>query len=242
MKLADWPRAQNRTSINRIFNGHPPYSQTEVEENNIAVNVNFLESTRIAHDARAQFAAAFQKPGNYFKATTDYGPVDKAPAWSAVVTREVNRIMKRSIPYYECFRSSFASDILHGIGPSAWRTSEHWCPEPIGIEDVLIPSNTLLTMQNLPFFFLYHSWSAPELIKMVRGPMADPGWDQELAERCIKWVDIETTAMMGDSDWPDVWSPEKMEERLKEPEHQRVRLLLLERREGQQRLETEGHP
>ncbi len=63
MKLADYPRAQNRARINSLLNGDPPYTPQEVQANNIEVNVNFLEGTRLAMDARSQGNTALMKPG-----------------------------------------------------------------------------------------------------------------------------------------------------------------------------------
>ncbi len=214
MRLADWPRALNRTRINELFNGYPPNTKEEEEKNGLVVNVNFLEGTRLAHDARSQFYGAFLKPGNYFQCKTDYGQAHRRQKKQTVVTREINRIMKRSLPYYETFRSQFAGDVLHGIGPSGWKNRQGWRPDPIGVEDVLIPAKTYLTFENLPFFALYRSWTAPELMKMTRGPDTDPGWNMPLVNRAIDWIDTETQALMG-SNWPEVWSPEKASERVK---------------------------
>lgn len=214
MKTADYPRAQNRARINELFNGFPPYSPTEVAANNIAINVNFLEGTGLAHEARSQFTGAFLKPGRYFNCSTDFGVVHKRRERGAIVTKEINRIMKRSLPYFECFRSKFALDVLHGIGPSVFKDDERWCPQPIGIEDIMIPANTLLTLENVPFFAIYRSYTAPELMRLTRGPNVDPAWNLELVESILEWVDRETLALMG-SNWPEVWSPEKTSERVK---------------------------
>lgn len=213
LKLGDWPRAKNRQLINQLFNGVPPYDDNEVEQNKISVNVNFLESTKLAHDARAQFYGAFMKPGNYFRARPDTGPKHKRQQWGEDATRFVNRIMKRSMDYYECFRSRFALDVLHGVGPASWNNSDVWCPEERGIEDILIPSRTRLTMKNLPFFAVYKSWTANELIRLTRGPK-NPGWNMKLVNELIRWIDRETMNLMG-TNWPEVWSPEKLEERIK---------------------------
>jgi len=214
MKLADYSRALNRSRINDLFNGFPPYSAQEVEENNIAVNVNSLEGTRIAHDARAQFYGAFMKPGNYFQCRTDDGPKHKRQDYGAIFTQEMNKIMKKSMIYFETFRSKFALDVLHGIGPSTWDNPDDWCPDAIGIEDVFIPSMTLLTMKNLPFLSFYRSYTAAQLIRFTRGPKVDPAWNIDLVEGCIKWIDREAAKLMG-SNWQEIWTPEKMGERIK---------------------------
>lgn len=214
LKQADYPRGANRARINDLFNGVPPFTPEEVKENSVEVNVNFLEATRLSHDARSQFSNAFTKPGNYFTARTDMGPQSKRAKNGATVTRRVNRLMKRSLSYYEHQRSKFALNVLHGVGPGVWEDSDLWCPSPIGIEDVLVPGNTLLTMKNLPFFALYRTFSAPELIKLTRGPNVDPGWQMDYVKACIENIDRESLALMG-TNWPDIWSPEKMAERLK---------------------------
>lgn len=214
IRLADYPRGQNRARIQELFNGFPPFTDQEVQENQITVNVNFLESTRQAHDARSQYGNVFLKPGRFFRAKTDYGPKHKRSRYSTIFESNINRVMKRSLSYMECFRSKFALDILHGIGPSVWPDQDNWCPDPAGIDDIGIPARTYLHMKNLPFFYVYRSFTAPELMKLTRGPNVDPGWNIPLVNRCLEWIDRETMQLMG-SNWPEVWAPEKASERVK---------------------------
>lgn len=214
MRLGDYPRSKNRALINNLFNGVPPYEDQDVEANNIEVNVNFLESTRLGHEARSQFYQAFQKPGAYFTCTTDTGAPHRRATYNTVVTSELAKIMKRSIPYMECLRSKFALDVLHGIAPAGWKDSQHWRPDALGVEDVFVPASTLLTMANLPFFAIKRSFTAPELIKLTRGAKADPAWNMKLVDSAIESIDKESISLMG-ANWPEIWSPEKMQERVK---------------------------
>jgi hypothetical protein len=214
MRLGDYPRGKNRALINNLFNGLAPYTDEEQEANGAEVNVNFLESTRLAHEARTQYYQAFQKPGNYFTSRTDMGPPHKRNKFGQVRTKEITRVMKRSIPYMECNRSKFALNVLHGIAPSGFRDSDRWRPDAFGVEDVFVPASTLLTMANLPFFAIKKTFTAPELIKLTRGAVADPGWNKALVESCIEWVDQESMSLMS-TNWPEIWSPEKVQERIK---------------------------
>ena len=210
MLQADYVRGQNRARINNLFNGTPPFEDDEEHP----VNVNFLEATRVGHDARAQFYNAFLRPGSYFTAHTDHGPKSKVSGWSQIVSTEMNRRMKRSMVYFETFRSKFALDILHGIGPAVWKNSSCWCPDAVGIEDVGIPANTMLTMENLPFFYIYRSYTLPEIIKLTRGPNIDPGWNMGVVKALIKQIDKEAMALSGNT-FPEIWMPEKVAERVK---------------------------
>lgn len=214
MRLGDYSRSFNRARINALFNGEPPYSPQQARENNLAVNVNFLESTKLAHDARKQFANAFDKPGNYFDVIVDRGAKHMRKDWSAIITKEINKKMKNSLPYYETDRSTFASVVLHGIGPVVWEDKESWCPDELGVEEVLVPSNTTLKMQKLPFFAVFRPYTARQLHRMISGPKVDSGWNIPLAKRCIEYADKQI--LDSGPPYSEIYSPEKMEERLKE--------------------------
>jgi len=214
MQCADWPRDANRARINALFNGAPCYTEQEVQQNNISVNVNFLDSTRLGHDARMQMQQSMMKEGKFFIASTDAGPVSKRSKWGVEMTKIVNAPIRKSLPYYEYMRNKVAAVVLHGIAPGAWENCDGWCPDPLGVEDILMPAKTYLTFKNLPFFVILRDLTAPELIKWTRGAKVDKGWNMELVEKSLEWIDRESMALLG-SNYPDIWSPTKMQERLK---------------------------
>lgn len=214
MRQADYPRGNNRALINNLFNGMPPYTEREEEENEIKINVNFLETTSMSHEARSQFYQSVMKPGNYFSCKTDSGPIHKRREWGIIRTEEMNRPMKKSIIYTETMRSKIALNVLHGISPAGWRDEQRWCPYSMGIEDVLVPGNTLLTMENLPFFAIYRQMTAPEMIKLTQARVLDPAWNPEMLKAAIQWVDKEAQTLMYNN-WPEVWAPEKVAELMK---------------------------
>lgn len=215
MRLADYDRSLNRSKINDLANGFPPYTPEEVTQNNINFNFSDLSLTKILQDARRQFQTGLLAPDPLFTVDLDYGPVYRRRQWANTVTKNLSRIMKRSRPYRESQRSTFAADVAHGIGPSIWQDCYSWRTKSLGIEDVLLPSGTLLEMDNVPFIALYRQWTGNELQKLVSGPNVDPGWDIDLAEQAVQWVDQEAQRLLGQA-WADVWSPEKMQERIKE--------------------------
>lgn len=212
MKLADHGRARNRARINELFDGAPPFSPEAVKDNNITTNVNFLEPTQLAQDGRRQFYNAMLKPGNYFSVTLDCGPAHKRGEWSRIITREINKQMKRKLPYMESLRSRFANVVLHGIGPVMWEDKEMWCPEPLGIEDVLVPARTLVSLKNLSFFAVFRSYTVEQLHRMTTGPRVDPGWNKGLVKKAIEWGAKQGLKSLSNQDF---YSPEKLQERLK---------------------------
>lgn len=214
MRLVEFGRSQNRNLIDQLASGYPPIPPDQAAANGIEVNSNDLSLTRLSHDARAQLYQGFFKPGNCFTARTDMGPLHKRGDRGAVVTKEVNRCIKRSMEYYELSRSEIAQDVLHGIGIGVWNTSQLWCPDPVAIVDVLIPSGTLLTFKNLPFFAICRQYTAEELYRLTHGPKVDKGWNVPVVMEAIQWAEKETQRLMGNT-WNEAyWAPEKLTQRI----------------------------
>lgn len=206
-------RAKNRARIQDHANGIPPWTAEEAEAENFVTNVNFLEMTSMLQSARRQFANGYIKPGRFFTINLDYGPVSKRGDWSRTITNHLNRILKESQPYLEVLRSEFANVVLHGIGPSFWQDRQHFCPEPLGVEDVLIPSGTRLMMDNLPWFGVWRQYTAMELYKKTHGPRVDPGWNLKIVEKCLNWV---RDQYLQQPSYAAAFSPEKVSEQFKE--------------------------
>lgn len=213
--FADAPRSANRALIDALADGAPPFTDSEVSDNAIAVNFNDLSLTKALHSARTQFANGFLKTGNYFRCTTDSGPRHKREKYSSIVTQTVNKRLKRSTPYFESYRSRIGSLCLHGIAPNVWENEDKWCPRSLGVGDVLIPSGTRLGFENLPFFFLRRSFTGIELAKLTQAEKCDPGWNMPFVKRCLAWIEEQSTTLRGNY-WPDSWSPERVEQSAKE--------------------------
>lgn len=215
MRMAEWKRGINRALINGLANGGTPYSPEEERANNIEINVSDLSHTRLLHDARLQQYSAHNKPGQFFSARTDRGNIHKRQQYGVTVSRDINKRMKRSDPYYECQRCQTASTVLHGIAPALWSDCDRWRPKGVGIEDVLIPDDTNIDFDGLPFLAVFRSYTALDLIKLTRSSSQHKGWNMPVVNRALKWADDELAKHCGSSGGQEYWAPEKREERFK---------------------------
>lgn len=213
MKCADLPRSANRARINNLFNGERPFTAAEQAENKITVNVNFLDATRIAHDARRQYTQAFLKPGNFFTVKVDKGPIHERTFWGEIITKEINKKLKRSHMYGETLRNVFAQLVLHGVGPVTWANKQDWCPSMHMMGDVLLPSRTLRSFENLPYFAIFRRYTAAELYTATHGKRVDAGWNMDVVNKALKWAAIQRGKAQGGID--ATWSPEKIAEDIK---------------------------
>ena len=187
-RLADLPRGENRAVLDRLYDGFPPYSESEAEENNIEINRNDLTGVNAISQARRQWSNAFLKPGNYFSVTLDRGPSSKRTEWGHTITREINRRLKRRRGMMEQLRAKGAMAILHGIGPVNWKDRRTPIPQPIPISSLMIPSDTDIDFENLEYFAVFDEWTPSQLYQMTYGPKTDPGWNLELADAQLKYV------------------------------------------------------
>lgn len=198
----------NRSKINELFEGFPPFSEEEMTANSRDTNVNFLEAPGIAHKARSTWNNAFLKPGYFFTVTLDSGPKHKRSSWGHTITKNLNRPMKNSLPYIETTRATGASVVLHGIGPKRWESANCWRPDEIGIEDLLIPGKTRVKLDNLAHFAVYREYTPEELFRFTHRKKVDPGWNMSVANKELKRVSQEV--FQGTDDYQDTMNPEKL--------------------------------
>jgi hypothetical protein len=215
LAVGEWPRSVNRARIADLANGVPPFTAEEMERDGRVVNVNTLDLTRGLLSGRMQFSNGFLRPGKYFNCRVDSGTRSKRDLYGTIVTTEINHILKRSVPYFESMRAKFGLLMLHGIAPTVWTSEDKWCPRPLGVDDVLIPSGTELGFDNLPFFVIRRSFTGIELKKLTQSPTRDPGWNMRLVDSCLKWIDEMTVQMMGNY-FPEIYAPEKVSEDIRE--------------------------
>lgn len=188
MRLADLPRSENRVVLNRTYNGEPPFDLATAEENNIEVNRNFLEGTGNLTDARTQWNANFLKPGDLFTIRLDDGPAHKRAEWSTIITKNLNRCLKRDIRMITQARETGAGVLLHGIGPSTWEDRRTPIPKVMPISSLMIPSETDIDFSNLEYFAIFREMTPTQLYEKTHGPKVDPGWNMPLVMQEIAFA------------------------------------------------------
>lgn len=212
MRTADEPRAFNRARINELFNGFPPFTDSQVKAQHIDTNVNYLEGPNIAHGGRSQLYNGLMSQSVFFQVTVDVGPPHLKSGWGRILTKEINRCMKNSLEYLEACRATHAQVILHGIGPRQFEDRSHWCADSKAIEDVLVPSGTLLNMRNMEHYVTARRYTATELYKQTHGKQVDPGWNVGLAEKIVGQIAKEDVMATGGDNWQ---MPERLVEDIK---------------------------
>ncbi len=214
MRLAELPRAENRTVLNRMYNGQPPFDEATAEENGVQINRNTIEGVNLLAQGRRQWNNAFLKPGNFFNVSVDDGPPHKRREWSRIITKHINRCLKRCPLYMESLRAAGANVVLHGIAPANYSSKTAPTPRPLGVEDLLIPSDTLVSFENLDHFAIFRQWSPAQLYDMTHGPRCDPGWNMGMVTNELRTAANEYQKSAYSLAYQ--FQPEKIEEYIKQ--------------------------
>jgi hypothetical protein len=210
MQRVETARAQDRALINTLANGGRPWTQAEVEKYQIQLNINWLQLSRKLLDAIGQINAAFIPPGNFFSCHSESGNVTRKAAWSQNFTAEINKVLKKGSSgkrHHFILRSRNASVALHGLGPLLWSNSYRLLPRYAPLEDLLIPTDTLLDFSiNLTHFAVNLYLTPGELYRMACTDKHDPGWNQSAVRNVLRDLRDDKNAPFfnqSDSDWTD---------------------------------------
>jgi len=163
-------RAEDRALIDALFNGQRPYSDEEVKKFNIQVNVNWGQGKRIMRDANTQLNNALIHTGTMFTCTINEGPVEKRDEWGQIFTKNLHRPLQKGVSGKKNFfliKNRNASVCMHGIGALLWPSPYAALPRFVGLEDLLIPTETLVDFSNMRYFAVNLNLSIGELIDLV---------------------------------------------------------------------------
>lgn len=177
MRLAEIPRADNRTVLNRLYNGHPPFNEDTAEENGVQINRNFLEGPNLLANGRRQWNRAMLGGGRYFNVNLDSGPAHKRRSWSTIITNKLNRILKSSPDYMEYMRGMGGTAVLHGIAPANYPSRTGPFIEQLDVGDLLIPSQTLVSFKDLDRFAICRQLTPSQLYELALKGKRNPGWN-----------------------------------------------------------------
>lgn len=215
MKNAEIQRSPNRAILNGFYNGDAPWTEKECREHGILINYNEKTGTDILHKARNQYEAAFTKTGNFFTVAVPDAPADKQKEWGATITNHLNRIMRNNRGYYYTMDNVWGGVVLHGVGARMWWDTDDWKPAFVGIQDILIPTDTDLEMENLRYFAVRRIMRPGQLMKktVLAGKNMDPGWQLPQVKKILdSFKDQNTSAH--NFDWSN--QPEQMTELVKQ--------------------------
>lgn len=187
MRSAELLRSDNRAILNSFYNGEPPWTAKEAEENNILINFNDKQGANLLHQARNQYENAFSKQSTFFKVTIPSCPKHRQKAYGTTITNHINHFLRNSREYYYVQDCVWGGVVLHGAGAKVWWDEFSWRPHFVGVQDMLIPTDTDLTMSNLQYFAIRRPMRPGELFRRTigKGKNMHKGWNLKLVRKIL---------------------------------------------------------
>ena len=216
MKQAELLRAAPRAVLNGFFNGKAPWTEKEAEENHILCNFNDKSGSVLLHNARAQYENAFLKQAQFFKVLIPDAPEKNRADWETTITRLINKPIVNSSEFFHTQDSVFGGVCLHGSGAKMWADEFSWKPFFVGIQDILMPTDTEITMRNCQYFAVRRKMRPGELFKYTffnKEKNIDPGWNLPAVQKILD-AQKEINTNENNYDWSN--HPEQMAELYKQ--------------------------
>ena len=215
LKTPEVIRSQNRANINNLFNGMPPYTAQQAKDNQIQFNTNLKSGTVLLQRANRQFENAILKPGSPFNVSLPDAPAQFASRWGRQITRRLGHIIKKGVKsqqFMQVQRQQFKGVVVHGCGAKIWEDDQRWAPRFVGMQDILIPTDTDIDLGNLSYFGIRREMRPGELLsKMDKNPR---GWNRKLANKIFDSMKDLQLGQGNNQSWMD--SPEKWAEEWKQ--------------------------
>ena len=216
MKQGELTRSSSRALLNEFFNGKALWTEAEAEANHILVTFNDKQGSVLLHNARAQYESAFMKQAQFFKVSIPDAPEKNQRDWEQTITRLINKPIVNSNPFFHTQDSVFGGVCLHGMGGKMWPDKYSWKPAGKFVQDILIPTDTEITMENLQYFAVRRKMRPGELFKYTffrKKENIDRGWNLPAVRKILdNYKDINQNPQ--NYDWSD--TPEQMAELYKQ--------------------------
>jgi len=211
MKNVEIQRAPQRALLNQFFNGDPPWTEKEAEDNGILINFNDKQGATLLHQSRNQLENAFSKTGTFWTFRVPDAPADIQDDIGEKITRHINKIMRDDPAWYYTQDCVWGGVVLHGVGAKMWWDGYAPVPSFTGIQDILLSTDTDLTMENCLYIAVRRGMRPGTLFKKTigAGENANPGWDMEMVRKILKELKGKNTGY-SNYDWSN--QPEKMVE------------------------------
>lgn len=185
-----YAQSANRAKINNAANGDPPLDAKAAEKLGLKINVNFGDLTVALANARRSYDEAVLGQERFFKVTIPTAPAEKEKAWGLFITNFINDLLKEDEDLSEDYASlkefQIGALVSHGLGPLRWCHPDDLLPGFVALEDLRVPTDTLVSFKNLEWFAERHLYTPGELVAKVWGEHVLPGWNKPAITKILE--------------------------------------------------------
>jgi hypothetical protein len=189
LKDADDKSSRNRAEIQAMFDGVPPYSDSDLIASGQAYrcNVNFDEASAILESSTAGYIDLIHSVEHLLTLKTEFGDSKKRAEYNDILAQELTRAIRSWPQFHFNYQLLVQNFVAHGVGIAYWEDDIDWRWRVSMFGDFLIPRKTLACEDEIEVAICVRSYQVHQLYKFIEDPEAatDMGWNVDEVRKAL---------------------------------------------------------
>jgi hypothetical protein len=204
---ADEKANVNRSRIQAMFDGAPPYDPAVLKSTNQGsrCNLNFGEAGRFLDIAASGYVDLIDSVDSLVQVETTLGEPGDRMHHDGVIAEEITRTLRNWPEFYGTYLRLVNQFLMHGVGVTYFEDEFNFRFRACGLSDYLIPRQTQASEHSVEVACARRAYMVHELYSFIENEevAAQNGWDVEEVRRVIKTATTQNSARQF-TDWEDV--------------------------------------
>lgn len=204
---ADEKANVNRSRIQAMFDGAPPYDPAVLKSTNQGsrCNLNFGEAGRFLDVAASGYVDLIDSVDNLVQVETTLGEPGQRMQNDGIIAEELTRTIRSWPEFYGTYLRLVNQALMHGVGVTYFEDEYNFRFRSCGLSDYLIPRQTQASEHSVEVACARRAYMVHELYSFIENEevAAKNGWNVEEVRRVIKTATSQNSARQF-TDWEDV--------------------------------------
>jgi hypothetical protein len=202
LRRGDEASAVNRSRVQSMFDGSPPYSESKLRATGqgFRCNLNFGEGEKFLENAMSAYVDLINSVETLVRLETTYGDPNQRVNWNRVISEEYS-FQLRKWPRFDYEYLNLCNHFVgHGVGINYHEDERAWHWRSTGLGDILIPRQTQATEGAIEVAAARRTMMVNELYRFIEDPevATQLGWDVKEVRKAILDASSITTST---TDW-----------------------------------------
>jgi hypothetical protein len=181
--------ATNRSRVQAMFDGTPPYSDTALRNSGQAFrcNLNFGEAEKFLEAALSAYVDLINSVETLVRMETTFGEPKQRIEWNRIISEEYSFQLRKWPRFNYEYLNLCNHFVGHGVGINYFEDERTWHWRSTGLGDVLIPRQTQATEGSLEVVAARRSMMVNDLYKYIEDPKIaeELGWNVKEVRKAI---------------------------------------------------------
>ena len=189
----DGQAAINRSNIQKIYDGNPPYSKADMQRRGLSwmSNVDWGEfRSSINLNASAVWNMLIDVPV-FIECKTGWKDAQNPyKDWGAILARAYSQVLREWDGFYFLMMMRIQETMKHGNGPVIWPDEEDWRSVNVKVSNLLTPATGSSDVSKLSMFCVRQEMDPMDLFRTIEDEDAakDMGWNvAEVRKTMVAW-------------------------------------------------------